>query len=346
MKNVLVAVFSICFGSMFAQIGGRNAFSFLEAAYSAKSLSLGGDAISIVDDNAFLSVDNPALLNERFNKHLSIHQAFLPAGINYGMLHYTKDLKSEWTGAAHFRFFDYVKMIHRDAIGNDLGTFHPLDFALGATVAKPFSPKFSIGLTLNFLYSQLESYTSVGSAIDFAGLYNDPDKNLSAAFVVKNAGFQFKSYAGDRNPLPVEVQAAVTKKLKYAPFRFSLLGHHLNIWDLSYADPNAPLQIDALTGDTLEANRAGFGEKFFRHFSYQVEILLTEKVHVRAGFDYNRRQEFKIAATPGASGFSFGTGLNFKRFSFDYGFVVYSRAGYQHMISLQSDLSKWRRRTN
>jgi hypothetical protein len=327
-----------------AQTGGTTSFSILNLPFNARSLALGTDFISVKDQDLSLGVSNPSLINAKMSKHASTNQALLPAGINYGMINYGRSLKNAFVGVAHLRYIDYGKMIARDVIGNEIGVFKPMDFIFGASVAKQFSPKLSVGTTLNFIYSQLETYSAFGASLDLAGNYYNEEKEFLATVLVKNAGYQFKGYTENKHdPLPVELQMAFSKKLKHAPFRFSILAHHLNKWDLSYVDPSAKPTIDALTGDTIAVPRASFVEKTARHLTYQLEVLMSKNIHFRTAFDFQKRQEMKIVERPGLSGFSFGLGLYFKRFSVDYGFGVISKAGYQHMISLSTDLSTWRK---
>ena len=307
-------------------------------------MALGTDIISIQDGDQNLAVLNPAVLNDKMHNSLATNQALLPSGINYGMFNYARSLKNDLTGMGHIRYVDYGKMVRRDEIGNEQGVFKPMDFIIGASIGKSFAPNWSVGLGVNLLYSQLESYSSFGANIDMGVLYHNEEKLFSAGMVAKNAGIQFKGYTkSNRDPLPVEFQAAFTKKLRYAPFRFSLLAHHLNRFDLSYNDPTLQPTFDALTGDTIPVPRASIAEKIAQHFTYQVEILLTENFHLRTAFDYLKRQEMKLVSRPGLSGFSFGVGVAFKRFSIDYGALIHSRAGSQHMISLRSQLDKWRK---
>jgi len=41
--------------------------------------------------------------------------------------------------------------------------------------------------------------------------------------VIKNAGYQVTTYAGEpHQKLPFEIQAGISQRLAYAPFRFSL----------------------------------------------------------------------------------------------------------------------------
>ncbi len=344
MKIILGLIVLTLSTSYFAQTGGTTSFAILNLPFNARSLALGTDFISVKDQDLSLGVANPSLINSKMSKRASTNQALLPAGMNYGMINYARAFKNDFVGVAHLRYVDYGKFIARDAVGNDNGSFKPMDFIFGASVSRPFSPRLTVGATLNFIYSQLESYSSLGASIDMAGNYYNEEKEFLATVVVKNAGYQFKGYTAKKHdPLPVELQMAVSKKLKHAPFRFSLLGHNLNRWDLSYNDPTLKPTIDALTGDTIPVPKAGFVEKVGRHLTYQLEILISKNMHFRTAFDYQKRQEMKLIEKPGASGFSFGVGLYFKKFTVDYGFGVVSKAGYQHMISLSTDLSAWRK---
>jgi hypothetical protein len=344
MRILIVLTSLVICSSAFAQTGGTNSFTFLDLAYNARALGLGTDFITVKDNDLNLGVINPSLINSGMDKCISFSQALVPGGINYGMVNYGRAFKKDFVGLAHIRFVDYGKMTRRDAFGNEQGTFKPMDFIIGASVSKPFSPRLSIGLTTNLIYSQLETYSSFGAAIDFAGNYYNEEKQFLATLLVKNAGYQFKGYTKkNHDPLPVDVQFGLSKKLKHAPFRFSVLIHDLNRWDLSYVDPNARPTIDALTGDTIPVPKASLIDKIGRHFTFQTEVLISKNLHFRAAFDLQKRQEMKLIERPGASGFSFGVGLYFKKFSFDYGFGIVSRAGYQHMISLTTNLQSWRK---
>jgi len=47
-------------------------------------------------------------------------------------------------------------------------------------------------VTLKFLYSSLEKYTSIGLGVDVGLSYYNPDKGFSAGFTLKNMGAQLK----------------------------------------------------------------------------------------------------------------------------------------------------------
>jgi hypothetical protein len=341
MNKSLLYIFTFFFiGTGTAQIGGTTGFNFLNLPFNARVGGLGGDFITARDFDQNLGIQNPALLNETMDKRGSINQGLLAGGVNSGGLNYARHFSNGITGLAHFRYVAYGTMRRTDINGTDLGSFSPGDFILGASASKSINERMHIGATFNLIYSQLDNYIAFGNSLDIGGCYTDEDKRLVVSGVIKHLGFQWKGYNQERSALPLEVQMGISHKLAHAPFRFSLLGQHLEKWDLTYNDPNAKDRTDPLTGEVIPAERAGFGEKLARHFIFQTEILFGKKLHLRVGFDYHRRQELKLVQRPGIAGFSFGAGLYFKRFSVDYGLMSYSSAGMQNMLSLTLPIGK------
>lgn len=340
MNKLLPFFFAFISCTVFGQIGGTTGFNFLNLPYNARVGGLGGDFITVRDNDVNLGIQNPALLNASMHKRASINQGLFAGGVNSGGLNYAYSFANKITGAAHFRYVSYGEMKRTDINGTDLGSFSPGDFILGASASKSINERMHIGATFNIIYSQLDNYVAFGNSLDIGGCYTDEDKRLVISGVVKHLGVQWKGYNGTRSPLPLEVQMGLSHKLAHAPFRFSLLGQHLEKWDLSYNDPNAVAKTDPLTGELIPVKKASFAEKLGRHFIFQVEILFGKKLHLRAGFDYNRRQELKLSQRPGVAGFSFGVGMYFKRFSLDYGLMSYSAAGMQNMLTLSLPLGK------
>src|SRR5690554_4119689 len=330
--------------SLLGQTGGKNAFPFLDLPYNARAASLGRQFITAYDDDINIGVQNPASLNTQMNHSIGFNQALLAGGINHGMVAYAKDINNIGTGALHLRYVAYGQMDRMDVNGEKIGTFSAGDFALGGSLGHTLNKNISIGATFNLIWSQLESYSSMGVSLDLAGMYRSRDERTNVSAIVKNAGAQLSTYTEKkRSPLPIQAMIGLSHQLEHAPFRFSVVMHHLNKWDLTYNDPNAKPEKDPLTGEMIPVEKAGFGEKLGRHFIFQVETLIGKTVRIRAAFDYNQRREMLVQNRPGMGGFSFGAGLNFKRFTVDYGLYVYSSAGFNNLISLRTDFDQWRK---
>ena len=328
----------------FGQTGGTNSFAFLDLPDNARSAALGRKFITAYDDDVNTGIQNPASLNSEMDNSIGFNQALLGGGINHGMVAYAKDIKKVGTAALHLRYVSYGQMDRTDVNGENIGTFSAGDFALGGSIGRTLNENISIGATFNLIWSQLESYSSMGVSVDLAGMYRSLNKRTTITAVLRNAGVQLTTYTDKtRAPLPVQAMLGISHKLEHAPFRFSLVAHHLNKWDLTYTDPNAVPTTDPLTGEIVPVEIAGFGEKLGRHFIVQVETLIGKAVRIRAAFDYNQRKEMLVQNRPGMGGFSFGAGVNFKRFTVDYGLFVFSSAGFNNMISLRTDFDKWRK---
>jgi hypothetical protein len=330
--------------SLSAQTGGMNAFPFLDLGYNARGNALGGNFISVMDQDINLGVANPSLLNDRMGNTIGFNQALLAGGVNYGMLAYGKNFGDYGTGSAHLRYVAYGEMERTDVNGNVNGTFTAGDFILGAGFGHRLNPNISIGANLNFIWSQLEAFSAFGMSVDLAGTYLHESERTTVTAMIRNFGYQMTTYTDDtRAPLPAQAMMAVSHKLEHAPFRFSILAHHLNQWDLTYSDPSLQPTTDPLSGELIPVQVAGFGEKLARHFTYQVELIAGEVLHIRMAFDYHRRRSMLVEQRPGMGGFSFGTGLYFKRFSIDYGLMVFSSAGFSNMFTLTTNFDKWKK---
>lgn len=346
MRITLLIIFLSLTGTLLhAQTGGYYSFPFIDLSYSARSTALTGDYISVKDGDITMGIMNPSLLNTDMTGKISLSQSLMTGGVNIGMTAYGFNVANLGTISTYIKYVNYGKFERTAVNGTNEGSFRPFEMVAGAGLGYELNERLSVGGNLNLIFSQLETYTSFGASVDFAGTYYNEEKQFLVTAMAKHVGAQFNSYAGNgnRGSLPTEVQGAVSYKLAHAPFRLSLLAHHLNKWDLTYNDPTLKPTIDALTGDTIPVPRAGFGEKLARHFSYQIEAPVSEKLHLRIGFDYHRRRSLALEQRPGAAGFSFGTGLYLRRFSLDYAFLVYSSAGFNHQLTLSINTNEWRK---
>lgn len=340
MKTSLLLISLLIGNVIFAQIGGQTTFALLGLNYNARSSGLAGNFITAKDQDINMGVANPSLLNAKMHQVISLSQAIHAGRINYGMLSYGHAFNEKQFLSAHIRYVAYGKMTRTEKNGVEMGEFNPFEYIIGVGYGHQLNPRISVGANLNIIGSHLEVYNSYGTSVDLSGTYLNKSETVLVTALFKNVGFQFNAYNDKRAPLPADFQLGVSYRLKHAPFRFSILAHHLNKWDLTYTDPNAQPTVDMLTGDTIPVKRAGFFEKLGQHFTYQLEVLATKNIHIRAGFDYYTRQSMKLESRPGIAGFSFGFGLYFKKFSIDYGFTTFSRAGFNNMLSISANIGK------
>lgn len=345
MKHFVIALFLSLSTALWGQIGGRYAFPILDMAFNARSNGLGVDYITTMDQDVNLGFSNPSLYNDKMHNQLSFSHGIIPSGLNFGMASYGRQFGKKISTGASIRYVSYGLQDRMDELGYKIGEFHPSDYIIGVGTSYLLAPNLRIGANFNLLMSNLDRYFAIGASLDLAANYYIPNANLMLTLVARNVGFQFKNYTSTKRAnLPTDLQFGISHKLKHAPFRFGMVYHHINKWNLSYFDPSIKPTYDPLMNDTIYNKPQKFGTKLAQHFTFQVEILLGRIIHVRSALYLYRRSNLKVDGRQGLSGFSFGLGLYFRKFSFDYGINFYSAAGMQNMFTLSTNIDQWKKR--
>ncbi len=311
-----------------AQIGGRHVYDFLNLAPSARHAAIGGINVSTWDDDPSFAAQNPALLNDSMHQKLALSFVNYLADIGYGYAGYSHT--REGIGSFHgaIQYVSYGNMQSADEYGNITGEFSARDLAVtvgySRTLDRLEQGTLRYGVNLKVISSSLApGFGSVGIATDLGAAYRSPEKLFSAGLVMKNLGVQLSSYVpgAAREPLPFEIVAGVSNKLRYMPLRFSLTFIQLEHPNLVYIDPNAPIEFD-LSGNPIEPPNQ-MADRIFRHVVFGGEFLLGRSLRLRAGYNHLRRQELRANNRAGMTGFSLGAGIRLRRFAIDYGFSSY-----------------------
>jgi hypothetical protein len=331
---------------VFGQSGGNNTYDFLNLTNSARVAALGGQQISLFDDDINLVFHNPSLLTPAMDHNLVLNYINYFAGVNYGYAAYAWKPQKPYTLAAGIHYIYYGEFIEADPSGYKHGTFKAADYALNLFYSRCLIDSLLyFGATLKPIYSDLETYTSFGLAMDAGLTYHNQDKLFTAGFVIKNAGFQIKRYDSDqpREPLPFEIQLGITQKLRYAPFRFSILGQQLQTFDLRYqTEKDKENSIDPLTNQPKKVDKKSeIADNVMRHIIVGVEFLPSKNFSVNLGYNYKRRMEMKISEKPGMIGFSWGFGLKVNKFRISYGHSMYHLAKGTNQFSIAMNLSEF-----
>jgi hypothetical protein len=327
-----------------SQKGGESVYSFLGLANSAKVAALGGEVVSLMDNDLNMVLHNPALLTPDMHGHLALNYVNYFAGVNFGYAAYSNHREGWGSFAAGIQYVNYGTFERTDELGEVLGTFRASDYALNLSYARPIIDTFlTAGISLKPIFSSLEQYTSLGIAVDLGITYHNPRTLTTLGMVVKNAGFQITSYSGTRESLPFEIQAGITQGLAHAPFRFNITFQHLERWDLTYVsgdqdDDNLFEQVTEQSGFDV------FGDKMMRHLVFGAEFLIKDRFHVDLGYNYKRRQEMKVDERTGLVGFSWGFGIRVSKFQISYGRASYHLAGGTNHLSLTTNLSAFYRK--
>jgi hypothetical protein len=330
----------LCFNSVYcySQIGGATTYSFLKLPVSARVTALGGAVISTKDNDLNMALTNPALLGDTMNNNISLNYVNYFADVNYGNVAYARNIKKNQNMAFGIQYLNYGKFTNADEYGTINGTFGASDMSFNISYARsvPVDSNLTCGATLKTIYSNMYNTTSWGSAIDIGGMYVIPKYNLGISAMIKNAGIQWKRYTPDskREHLPFEMQLGCSKKLKHAPIRFSLTYQNLERWNMRY--------VDSATADSIKYFKAkNFGNNLMRHLVIGAELIIAKNFFIRAGYNYQRREELKIDVKKGLTGFSIGFGLRIYKFQISYGRAAYSLAGASNTFSVVFDINSF-----
>jgi len=343
--SILTICLILIYANLYGQISGKYAFPFLEQGISARTVALGGNVAAINDGDISLALLNPSLINSSMNNALSLSYVNYFADANYGMAQYSRTFDKAGSYVASLQFMDYGSFNYADVYGNRTGSFSAADYAFSLGWGRQLNQQLSIGATAKFLYSHYETYRSFGIAVDVAGTYISKS-NWIVSLLASNIGTQLASYTGQTDPLPFDLQLALSKRLEHVPFRVSLVIDHLEKLDLSFQDPaNPPGGFDPLSGDPIMLSGISkFSNLLMRHFIIGGEFYLGKNLVLRAGYNYRRRRELSINQRLGMVGFSWGFGIHISHFQINFARSTYHLAGSPNYLTLTTSLDDFRKR--
>ncbi len=344
--TVFIAIFSIFYNHIFAQIGGDETYSFLNLTTSARIAGMGGDFLTIKDDDLNLAPSNPSLITPGMSDKLGVAYVDFFSDVNYGTATYSKTFSTIGSFIASMKYVSYGKFDYADETGARSGQFYAGESALTIGWGRQLDSLFSIGANLKLIYSSLESYNSFGMGVDVAGSYNSPNRLFTASLVARDIGRQITTYSGENvESLPFELQAGISNRLKHLPFRYSILYNHIEKWDLSYDDPNDNT-TDPITGEVIKKSGfEDFADNFMRHIVFGAELYIGKNISLRAGYNYKRRQELKVVSKTAMVGFSWGLAFRISKFYFSYARSTYHLTGSPNYITVTTKLSDFKRKS-
>jgi hypothetical protein len=312
-----------------AQIGGKTTFSFLDLPTNAKVAALGGFTMG-QGPEVYLVTANPALLQPQMHQQVAFSFTDYLADISHYNLQYATQSKQYGTWAFGLSYLDFGEFTQRDATGQAEGKFSVNAYNLNLTRISTINA-FTLGITAKLAVAGMAEYKAMAVVADIGGIFKHPEKDLTVGLVLKNIGYQVKSFTGhEAEPLPFDAQLGFTYKPEHMPLRFSLTAHHLQNFNLAYTD----------TAFIAQQEKKSVADEIARHLVVGGEFLLSKNFAVRAGYNHMRRRELRLENAGGAAGFSIGAMLRIKAFQLDYAWATYHIAGGSNHFSVSTSLQK------
>lgn len=273
-----------------AQNDSQTSYNFLRLPLSAHAAALGGDNITMTDDDVMMMFHNPALITGTSVGTLGLQYMNYMSGCNNVSAAYNMIVKEKWNIGIGIDYMGYGSIRHTDADNNDMGTYNASEMAFYGTLGYELASNLAGGISLKYVYGNISSYNSMAVAVDLGLNYYLPESEWSFGIAVKNLGGQIMAYDEKFEALPLDVQAGVSKRLIGSPVRLSA-----TLSDLNHLD-----------------------YKFLNHLCLAAEFIISDEIYVGGGYNFRRADEMKVQeGTEGLSargaGLSFGGGINLEK---------------------------------
>lgn len=309
---------------------GSSVFHFLNLPASARLNALGGENVSISDDDISMAFMSPALLTAHTDKVLQLNYAYYLAGTMFGSVMYGHNYKENYF-AAGIHYLDYGQMAYADEFGNLLGTtFTAKDICVNLMYARQLGPQFRVGATLKPIFSVYEQYNSFALGADIGGHFQTEDSTFQMGLALRNIGWQLKSfyeedYGQHTEMLPLNLELGLNYRLAHAPLRFSLTIHNMQHWNI------APAGEEVKWFDML-----------FRHTIWAVDIVpRSEKFYLTVSYNHRRQAEMNITNVRSMAGLGLGLGMKIYKFRLGFAMSQYTKSNFTYQVSLSTDINSF-----
>ena len=310
MKKFVLTLISTLFTCMLWAQESQTEYNFLRLPVSAHAAALGGDNITIIEDDPALMFSNPALASSVSDKTIGLSYMNYMNSANYMGASYTKALGEKGTIAGGVQYMNYGKMKEYDQNNTQIGTFNASEIAIEGIFSYELAHNLVGGITAKFINSYIGNYSSMAVGVDLGLNWFEPDYQWSVSMVAKNLGGQIKAYEENYGKMPMDVQVGVSKTFAALPVRLSA-----TLVDLTHYD-----------------------YRFINHLNLGADILLSDNIWVGGGYNFRRADEMTIGTNEDSSahgaGFSVGGGINLERFKLNLAYGKYHAASSSVLVNL------------
>ena len=305
-----------------------SAFNTLRLPASSHAAALGGQNVTLIEDEPTAGWYNPALYANVSDLSAGLDFMTYAAGSTWMGAHFVKAFGERHTMAVGAQYMNYGKMDETDEAGNTLGQFSAKDIVIGAGYSYLLSDRWTGGANLKMMVSNLADYTALAAAIDVGVNYYDDENDLSVSASLQNIGTQLKAYHdGQRTHLPFTLALGFSKGMAHLPVRFHVTMTDVTRWKSSY-------YVLPENKDKDKSDKVGFGKKALNHFVLGLDILPTDYLYLSVGYNFRRAYELKASGSSHLAGLTAGAGVNVKHFKFGVSYAKYHQASNSIMANV------------
>jgi opacity protein-like surface antigen len=311
MKKIVLSFFLALLATSIQAQDGRTVYNFLRLPVSAHGAALGGNNISLVEDDESMIFHNPSLLSNVSDKTILINYMNYMAGVNTASAAFNKVIKERASVAFSGQYINYGSMKEMNADNIQNGEFSAKDISIAGYFSYLLTDRITGGVAAKFITSYIGEYNSLAMGVDLGLNYYHHESELSISLVTKNLGGQVKSYDDNFERMPMDLQVGISKRLVHTPLRFSATLTDLTHWNY----------------------------KFIQHLSAGAELILSPQIWIGAGYNFRRAKEMSIEnsdheKSSNWAGFSLGAGLSLNNFKLNFAYGKYHVSSSSILINI------------
>ena len=310
MKKVVLTLLTLLLVMGTKAQESQTEYNFLRLPVSAHAAALGGENITIIEDDPALMFSNPALASSVSDNTVGLNYMNYMHGANYMGASYTKALREKATIAGGILYMNYGKMKQVDENNVQTGTFNASDIALEGIFSYELARNLVGGITAKFITSYIGNYNSMAVGVDLGLNWYEPERQWSVSVVAKNLGGQVKAYEEDYGKMPFDLQLGVSKTFAALPVRVSA-----TLVDMTHYD-----------------------YRFINHLNLGADVLLSDNIWIGGGYNFRKSDEMTIGKGDDAgahgAGLSLGAGINLERFKLNLAYGKYHATSSSILVNL------------
>jgi hypothetical protein len=277
---------------------GTSGAQFLKIGAGARASGM-AESFAAVADDAYAAYYNPAgLASLKGSQFAGAHTSYF-SDITYDMLSFAYPFGADGGRKALSLSIYHLGVGDIERRTSDTtdpsGKFGAADDSYAVSYAVALNKRFFLGATAKYISETIDTYRAAGFAADLGALYRlnpESERPMTAAFTVRNIGQRIGFAAGQSDPLPLGVVAALGVK------------------------PLNNLDCDFEVGKYRDTDLYGSLGLEYRHaFSPDFSGAL------RTGYTSIRKD------SGGLNGLAMGAGLNFGKIGFDFAWVPFGDLG-------------------
>ena len=153
MKKSVLALLTLLFCISAAAQESQTLYNFLRLPVSAHAAALGGDNVTIIEDDPSLMFNNPALLSSVSDKSINLNFMTYMEGATMASASFNRIIKEKASWAVMAQMMDYGSMKETDENNIQSGNFSAKDILIGGAFSYQLSDEIGGGMSAKMVAS-------------------------------------------------------------------------------------------------------------------------------------------------------------------------------------------------